>query len=160
MSSSNAPQAPETGRYLHPVRVASRAVILIDGRLVIHRERQVDGVHHSLPGGRVKHAEGILEALGREMSEETGLLVDPHRLLYVAEVLSGRGVHDVNLVFLARLQETSARTADLELLDLDDPAATSVRPPCIDRIRQGVKDDWSGTPEWLGNVWDEQLGVS
>ena len=145
---------------LNQTRVEVRAVILVDGRLAIHRERQVDGVHSSLPGGRVKHGEGIFDALVREVGEETGLVINPDRLLYVAEVLSGRGVHDLNLVFLARLQETSARTAHLELLDLDDPAATSVRPPCIDRIRQGVKDDWSGTPEWLGNVWDEQLGVS
>jgi ADP-ribose pyrophosphatase YjhB (NUDIX family) len=145
---------------LNQTRVEVRAVILVDGRLVIHRERQVDGVHCSLPGGRVKHGEGILDALVREVSEETGLLIDPDRLLYIAEVLSGRGVHDLNLVFLAHLRATSARTADLELLDLDDPAAPSVRPPCINRIRQGVEDDWSATPEWLGNVSDEQLGVS
>jgi ADP-ribose pyrophosphatase YjhB (NUDIX family) len=154
---------PAKGRRsasLNQTRVEVRAVILVDGRLAIHHERQVDGVHRSLPGGRVKHGEGILEALVREVSEEMGLLVDPDRLLYVAEVRSGRGVHDLNLVFLAHLQETSTRTAGLELLDLDDPAVVSVRPPCIDRIRQGVENDWSGTPEWLGNVWDEHLGVS
>ena len=42
----------------------------------------------TLPGGRAEPGEGVIEALGREFAEETGLRVDVGRLAYVAEARS------------------------------------------------------------------------
>ena len=135
------------------VRLEVRAVILIDRQLVVRRERQVDGVHVSLPGGRVRHGEDVLDALVREVREETGLDVRPGRLLYVAEVNSGRAIHDVNLVFRATPRVSSVGHATLDLLGLDDPGARALRPPLIESIRVDFVSDWNRTPRWLGNMW-------
>jgi 8-oxo-dGTP diphosphatase len=135
-----------------------RAVILLERRLVVVRERQVDGVHISLPGGRVRHGEDVLDALVREVQEETGLDVRPGRLLYVAEVNSGRALHDVNLVFRAIPHTETVEGLDLELVDIEDRAADLVMPPVIDELRLDVLSDWSRTPSWLGNVWDAAAG--
>jgi ADP-ribose pyrophosphatase YjhB (NUDIX family) len=140
------------------VRVEVRAVILVDRKLVVQREQQADGVHVSLPGGRVQHGEPVLDALVREVDEETGLTVTPGRLLYVAEVNSRRRVHDVNLVFLAEPVPESINIAGLDLLDLDDATAEVLRPPLIEQIRLDITGGWTGMPRWLGNVWEDGVG--
>ena len=55
----------------------------------------------SLPGGEVEEGETIHDALVREMREETGLDVEPGRLLYVCDHLPGGRTHVVHLTFEA-----------------------------------------------------------
>jgi ADP-ribose pyrophosphatase YjhB (NUDIX family) len=153
------PRKPTRRGVVQHVRVEVRAVILVDRSLVVHRERQADGVHLSLPGGRVKHGEPVLDALAREVDEETGLTVTAGSLLYVAEVNSRRRVHDINLVFLGTPLPESLKGARLHLLDIDDGAADALRPPLIEQIRLDLASDWAGTPRWLGNVWADGAGV-
>ena len=59
------------------MRVKARAVILIDGRLIVAEQRRRGRTEHSLPGGRVKERESVLDALKREVAEETGLRCRP-----------------------------------------------------------------------------------
>jgi ADP-ribose pyrophosphatase YjhB (NUDIX family) len=47
----------------------------------------------SLPGGELEDGETLAEALVREMKEETGLDVEPVRLLYVCDNLPAQVVH-------------------------------------------------------------------
>jgi 8-oxo-dGTP pyrophosphatase MutT (NUDIX family) len=138
------------------VRLEVRAVILLNNQLVVCHERQVDGIHMSLPGGRVKHGEGVLDALVREVHEETGLTVRPGRLLYVAEARSGRGTHDLNLVF--RATPSTPDRPSPALIDLDDPAAEALRPPVIAEIRLDAKAEWKRSTPWLGNIWSDNPG--
>ena len=59
-----------------------------------------------MPGCRVYGGlaayETLAAALVREMREETGLEVEPGRLLYVCDHLPGNGTHVVHLTFEAR----------------------------------------------------------
>jgi 8-oxo-dGTP pyrophosphatase MutT (NUDIX family) len=54
------------------------------------------------PGGKLEDGETLAEALVREMKEETGLDVEPGRLLYVCDHLPGNGTHVVHMTFEAR----------------------------------------------------------
>ena len=67
------------------------ALLRSEGRILLVREQ---GPHDPepcwmLPGGRVEAGESLLEALGRELREETGLeLTGDPRLAFVAHVLN------------------------------------------------------------------------
>jgi ADP-ribose pyrophosphatase YjhB (NUDIX family) len=69
------------------VIIKARAVILIDGRLIVANQRRRGRSELSLPGGRVNRFESVLDAVKREVAGETGFEVIPHRLLYVSEVV-------------------------------------------------------------------------
>lgn len=71
-------------------RVAMKAVIVSDGKVLILREAKTydegtqEGRYH-VPGGRIEIGENFEAALQREVREETGLTVDIVMPLYVGE---------------------------------------------------------------------------
>jgi ADP-ribose pyrophosphatase YjhB (NUDIX family) len=138
------------------MRVEVRAVIFLDGRLVVTDETRQGEPHAALPGGRVERWESLHEALVREVREETGLDVVPQRLLYVAEVTAPHKMHEVNLIFLAEPAGTP-NLGELIFVDLADDDHPMVLPPIVAEIARDVEQGWVETPRWLGNVWDESL---
>jgi len=136
------------------VRVEVRAVVFIDGKLVITEETRQGLPHAALPGGGVERWETLEEALVREVQEETGLLVEPGRLVYAFQVVSRFKLHDVNFVFLAEVKER----VDGTRIGLVDPAtAQGVRPPILAEIARDAAAGWSEQPRWLGNLWVSSL---
>ncbi len=136
------------------MEVKARAVILVDGRLVITRQRRRGQPYSALPGGRVKPGESVLEALARELREEADLGIEPGRLLYIAEVLASPRIHDLNLVFLAWAANVS-ESERLELIELDSDRP--VFPPLLEQIAVDARDGFAQAPLWLGNVWRPEL---
>jgi len=134
------------------MNVRVRAVIVRDGKLLVSRERRRGREHVLLPGGRVQNGESITEALIREVNEETGLDVVPERLLYVAEVVGVYGVHDLNLVWLAKLRDPGVAVDACSLVALDSALARAMMPPIIEQIAADARDGWSREPRWLGNL--------
>jgi ADP-ribose pyrophosphatase YjhB (NUDIX family) len=77
-------------------------VVIEDGCILLLNQDTGTGRSWSLPGGKVEDGETLAAALVREMREETGLDVEPGRLLYVCDHLPGNGTHVVHLTFDAR----------------------------------------------------------
>ena len=78
--------------------------IVIEGAAILLLDQDIPGTDRSWspPGGKVEDGEALGDALVREMREETGLDVEPGRLLYVCDHLPDNGAHVVHLTFEAR----------------------------------------------------------
>jgi ADP-ribose pyrophosphatase YjhB (NUDIX family) len=84
------------------VHVRVTGVVIEDDRILLLNQDTGTGRSWSLPGGKAEDGETLAAALVREMREETGLDVEPGRLLYVCDHLPGSGTHVVHLTFEAR----------------------------------------------------------
>lgn len=71
------------------LRPSAKAVIVSDGRVLVNHHRPADGRREwfGLPGGGQQPGETLVDALRREVAEETGFLVEPVRLLWVRELI-------------------------------------------------------------------------
>jgi 8-oxo-dGTP diphosphatase len=99
-----------TEARIYPTRpyLAVSAAIFRDGRVLIVRRAQppAHGLH-TLPGGVVELGETLVEAVMREVREETGLEIEPHGLAGYRQVIARDGAgrierHFVILPFAAR----------------------------------------------------------
>lgn len=75
------------------MRVRVTGFLVEDDRILLLNQDTDSGRSFSLPGGKVEEGETLAEALVREMKEETGLEVEPGRLLYVCDHQPARVVH-------------------------------------------------------------------
>lgn len=101
---TNAPEAPPT--------VAVGSVCLRDGAVLLVRRSQPPGSGQwALPGGRVEAGETLVEAVRRELAEETGLRGEPRGLCGVAE-RRGPGYHYVILNYWVDAPRGRAAAAD------------------------------------------------
>jgi ADP-ribose pyrophosphatase YjhB (NUDIX family) len=133
------------------VIVKARAVILIDGRLIVANQRRGGRSELSLPGGRVNAFESVLEAVKREVAEETGLEIVPGQLLYVSEIVQSVRKHDLELVFLAEASGVPTLRG-FTAIDVEGGERPAIRPPILDQIFRDLALGWRETPRWLGNL--------
>jgi ADP-ribose pyrophosphatase YjhB (NUDIX family) len=115
-------------------RLAVRAVILDGGRLlVVNAYPGEESDLWCIPGGGAERGQSLADNLRREVAEETGLAIEPGRLLAVSEFHEPeRGFHQVDLIYAARLAGMAGAAV------LRDPAGV------VNRLR------WVGAGELAG----------
>ena len=129
------------------MRVKAHAIIWIDGLLIV--ARQAGGGRQpelTLPGGHVNAHESIADALKREVSEETGLDVDPGPLLYVSEVNELGRTHDLELIFLAEASRVPMLRGRFTAIDLDSGPPPDIRPAILKHIAESLASPSSTVP--------------
>ncbi len=116
-----------TARPVRP-RVGVKALVISDGSVLCVRKRDADGDICSFPGGGQEPGETLVEAVRRELREETGLDVRVGELLFVREYIgkhheharTDAQIHVVDHLFLCTLRDPSL---PLQALDPDPDQA-------------------------------------
>ena len=132
--------------------IAVGAVIVQNERAVIVRRRHAPGRGEwTLPGGRVEWGEGLVEAVHREMREETGLdvVVGPVVELFERIERSADRAVTVHFVIVDYVCAPSAGTlhagddADAAVwVGVEELAAYRVRPHAADVIHRALALEW------------------
>ena len=90
------------------------AIIPRNGKVLVLRRKQGDylGGIDELPSGHVEQGESVLQALRREVKEETGLTVTQiHRLDSQFDYLTGSGKKARQLNFVVDVEDSRAKIA-------------------------------------------------
>jgi ADP-ribose pyrophosphatase YjhB (NUDIX family) len=113
----NDPDAPAANSL---VPAASAVVVDQDGRILLHRRD--DNELWSIPGGGMEVGERIVDTVVREVREETGLEVEPGRIIgiysnpqHVVEYADGEVRQQFSVCFVCRLVGGELATSDESL---------------------------------------------
>jgi len=147
-------------------RVRVAAVIVIEGKILLVRQRRTGEPYYLLPGGGVDAGETLAEALGREVSEETGLECAPVRPLFISDTIEpGGSRHVVNITFLAAITGgellSGSRDPSIEGIALVEPASLAgldLRPPMAREILDASQCDFDVPAVYLGSLWTPEEG--
>lgn len=133
------------------MRVKVHAITWIDGLLIVARQAGCEPQpEFTLPGGHVNAHESIADALKREVSEDTGLEIDPGPLLYVSEFGEPAGTHDLELILLAKASGVPMLRGRFTAIDPDGDPPPDIRPAILEQIAADARNGWRSTPRWLG----------
>jgi ADP-ribose pyrophosphatase YjhB (NUDIX family) len=110
----NDPNAPQANTLIP----AASAIITNDrGQILLHR--RTDNKLWALPGGTMEIGESIGQTVVREVQEETGLLVEPERIVgiysnpkHVVEYADGEVRQEFSVCFTCRIVGGELRTSE------------------------------------------------
>lgn len=87
--------------------IRATAVLIEGDRILLVRENVANNRNWSLPGGKMEQGESLHQCLIREMREETGLVVNVGRMLYLGE-RKMRDLHVIHATFEVSLENETA----------------------------------------------------
>jgi 8-oxo-dGTP diphosphatase len=148
------------------VRVSVKAIIVVDGRLLVTRNRDAEGDFFLLPGGGQEHGESLPDALRRECREEIGVDVEVHDVRLVRDYI-GRNhefadhnsdAHQLEIMFRCTLRGEvvagggtmpDAWQVGVDWLDLASLGEQRLYPKVLQRVLPHLPAD---SPIYLGDV--------
>ena len=96
-----------------PVRNSAKAILVHDGKILVNRCVSRFGEYYALPGGGQRSGETLMEAVKRELLEETGYSVEPLRMAGVYERVNtthtDANAHKIYFIFYCRLANMNRR---------------------------------------------------
>jgi 8-oxo-dGTP diphosphatase len=116
---------------MRPVRSSVKAVVILDGSLLVVSNMDENGPWYMLPGGGQDPGETLHEALQRECQEEIGTPVEIGELRYVRDYIgrhhefaaTSAHFHQIEMMFVCRLPNGYSPTPG----HLPDAMQTGVR---------------------------------
>ena len=149
------------------IRMAAKAVIVADDRILLNHCRDSSGDWYALPGGGQEQGETLAETLVRECQEEIGTEVEVLRLLFVREIIVANhsftyleeALHQVEHLFECRLPDgyqphcgPGADAAQMGVRWMDRSALEEAR-VYPSRARELTDPDrWSEWPVYWGDL--------
>ena len=136
--------------YSGRVRIRGCAIVVKNGALLLVKQ-SVPTRSHAVwlaPGGEVEMGETAREAAGRETFEETGLHIEPTRLVAVHEFIEPP-FHAVELYFLSEISGGSIKVGADPEHNIDDQQISDVAFINFDRLK-----DLQIVPEFLKGARD------
>lgn len=76
-----------------PIRNSAKAIIIRDNKILLTKNKDVEGFFYLFPGGGQEHGEILPKALKRECVEEIGCEVEVGALLHVREYIGKNHEH-------------------------------------------------------------------
>ena len=153
---------------MRPVRTSSKAIILLDGKLLVLKFQDEKGYWYELPGGGQEPGETLPEALRRECLEETGVHVEVGDLWFVRDYIgknhefADRGAnamfHQVEFMFACTVTDQT-QMGDGAVQDVGQLGVEWLDAENLDRyrlyplaLRPLIAQHRSGMPVYLGDV--------
>jgi len=142
----NDPNAPQANTLIP----AASAIITNDrGQILLHR--RTDNNLWALPGGTMEIGESIGQTVMREVQEETGLLVEPERIVgvysnpkHVVEYADGEVRQEFSVCFTCRIVggdlRTSEESSELAFFTPEEIEQLSMHASIRLRIKQYLED--------------------
>ncbi|MFJ6165840.1 NUDIX domain-containing protein [Micromonospora orduensis] len=107
---------PEDGSTGEKTVFVAKAAVVQDGKvLILHPCAETHHAEHDsidLPGGKIRYGEDPLEALAREVREETGLLVEPIAPVRLWSFVRSDGLHFIGVTVVCTTQTGEVRLSD------------------------------------------------
>lgn len=135
--------SPEGDGEKPPVECAG-AVVLDEQRrlLLVRRGREPALGTWSLPGGRIEPGEAPAETAAREVTEETGLVVEIGELLQTVDLAGGYRVHDFTAVVVGGSLIAGDDASEVRWCTADELRALDLSPGLADELqRMGALPD-------------------
>ncbi len=153
--------------HMKKVRVAARAIIIQNGKILLNKNQKFGQVYYTLPGGGQEHGETIEEAVKRECLEETGAEINVINLCFVRDYISSfhefaeqdPDFHQLELIFRCeivseirpeKVTEMDAEQIGIEWIKVADLKQVKLFPQAIADLIMAEK--WIESSIYLGNI--------
>lgn len=147
---------------MNQIRIRVAGILVREDQILLVRHEKNGNSYYLLPGGGMEFGETASQALIREFQEEVGLSVDVGKLVMVQDSIPPNLHRQVlNLYFLAHssiyeLHVTQDQVLkDAAFFPLDQFLKMKVNPDVKLEIMDGIRNNWVGSPVYLGNRWKD-----